>query len=92
LEKIRELEEENRRLKGDIAKITEMALKNTAGLQEENRILRGLVRDIASAVPAFDDERLDYVEVQVPRLWLKEARELLSGEVVTVEEDDGYPD
>jgi hypothetical protein len=69
-----------------------MALEDTAELREENRLLRELVRDIASAAPVLDDERLDYVEVQVPRLWFKEARELLGGEAVTVEKDDGYPD
>ncbi len=55
-------------------------LQRAKELEAENRKLRELISEVASATPSFDDERLGYVEIQVPKLWIKDALATLNGE------------
>jgi hypothetical protein len=73
LQRVRELEEDVRVISAanrDLATAIQQ-------LKEENARLRGLLEDIVRSPTTFEDERLDYVELQVDLETLKEARKLL---------------
>lgn len=73
LQRVQELEEDVRVISAanrDLATAIQQ-------LKEENARLRGLLEDIVRSPTTFEDERLDYVELQVDLETLKEARKLL---------------
>ena len=55
-------------------------LSEKADLIAKNKRLRELLQEIAYASPVFDDERVGYLEIQVPRVTILKARRLLERE------------